>query len=89
MINGPKHRYNAATIANAYRKMDSFKKGYQDYMNGVPFDYDNTDLKYERGRFFAIYTKQFRKPKATWRNGLLSKSATERLVSAFYMGYVR
>lgn len=90
MNNRQDKTYPAVTIANAYRKIKAFRQGYDDYMKGVPFDYDNTCLRYERGRFFAIYTKQLHKPKpkATWRKGLLSKAATERLVEAFRYGYM-
>lgn len=89
MSNGPSNTYSAVTLANTYRSVKAFKQGYDDYMRGAPFDYDNTNLRYERGRFFAIYTKQLRKPKATWRKGLLSKAATERLIEAFRYGYMR
>lgn len=91
MKNTQKRLVSNATYILAHAKHPYFKLGYDDYMKDRPFNYD-TNLQdgymYERGRAFAIFTKVHKQPKASWRNGTLSKAAGERLLSAAYMHFV-
>lgn len=79
---------DVVTFARNISNRHDFVRGYQDYMKDRPFDYENTNTYYERGRMFGVYSKYWKLPKATWRQNRLSKAAFSRLVSACNMGYV-
>lgn len=78
-------------LAERCAKSALFKEGYDSYMKGKPYNYDlaDTSANYERGRVFAIYTRQFKTPKATWRQGILAKTARERVVQSCMLGFMR
>ena len=72
-------------IAERLRKNSDFHSGYQDASKSIPLNYDYHDerrLSYIRGRAFAIYCLAMKLPKASWRSGILSKAATQRLITA-------
>lgn len=81
----------AAVIADRCAKSRLFREGYESYMQGKPFDYNISSQAayYERGRLFAIYTQQTKAPRAVWRQGVLAKTARERIVHSCWAGYVR
>jgi hypothetical protein len=75
----------AAVIAEKLGKNNDFYNGYVDASKNVPLNYDYHDelrVAYIRGRAFALYSAAMKLPKASWRNGMLSKAATQRLVMA-------
>lgn len=77
--------YDVYTIAKNLGKNNEFRLGYDHAAKGVPFKYEYQDedrIPYFRGRAFAIYSKEMKFPRATWRDNNLSKAATERLVKA-------
>ena len=80
------------TYANLLGRSEAFKRGYDEYVKGQPYDY-SIESKYEavayaRGRSFAIFSQQQRAPRAVWRKGVLAKTAKQRLVCAARTGYV-
>lgn len=81
----------AVTLAERCAKSENFREGYNSYIKGKPFDYDLVDhaAYYERGRLFAIFTQQTKAPRATWRNGVLAKTARQRIVESCQAGYMR
>lgn len=81
----------AVALAERCAKSSLFKKGYDSYMQGKPFDYTVVDhaAYYERGRLFAIFTQQTKAPRAIWRQGVLAKTARERIVQSCRFGYMR
>lgn len=84
-------KITAAQLAARCASSPLFRLGYQDASKGKSFDYaiaDNSAM-YERGRFFAIYCKAIKAPKAIWRNDMLAKTAQERIVQSCYAGYMR
>lgn len=85
------HRISAHTLAERCAKSALFRLGYESYMQGKTFDYAIADQAafYERGRIFAIFTQHTKAPRATWRQGLLAKTARERIVQSCYAGYMR
>jgi hypothetical protein len=85
-------KVSAETFARRLAASPFFKRGYEDYTKGRPYDYSIVDkveaIHYARGRAFAIYSHQQRTPRAVWRKGTLARTAQERLVMAAYTGYV-
>ena len=85
-------KVSAETFARRLAASPFFKRGYEDYTKGLPYDYSIVDkveaIHYARGRTFAIFSQQQRTPRAVWRKGTLARTAQERLVRAAYAGYV-
>lgn len=81
----------ATALAERCARSSLFREGYDSYMQGKPFDYSILDQSayYERGRLFAIFTQQTKAPRAVWRQGMLAKTARERVVRSCQSGYVR
>lgn len=90
--NAKQVKVSAETYANRLGRSESFKRGYNDYIKGHPYDYDIENkyeaVSYARGRSFAIFSQQQRAPRAVWRKGVLAKTAKQRLVLAARTGYV-
>jgi hypothetical protein len=65
-----------------------FRIGYESYLKGKDFDYNifNTadEFSYARGRAFAIWCMQQKKPRAQWRKGKAAKTLVERVCEAVY-----
>lgn len=82
---------SAQLLAERCAKSSLFRIGYDSYMQGKTFDYTIADQAayYERGRIFALFTQHTKAPRATWRQGLLAKTARERIVQSCYAGYMR
>ena len=78
--------------AKRHARSSYFRQGYEDYINGKPFNYDIEDkgssIRYERGRAFAIYSLKKKTPRAVWRNNILAKTAQERFIKATKMYWV-
>lgn len=85
------YHITATALAERCAKSSLFREGYDSYMQGKPFDYAIVDQAayYERGRLFAIFTQQTKAPRAVWRQGVLAKTARERVVRSCQSGYVR
>lgn len=84
-------RITALALAERCAKSALFKEEYDSYMKGKPFDYTILEnaAYYERGRIFAIFTQQTKSPRATWRQGILAKTARERIIQSVNDGYMR
>lgn len=85
-------KVSAETYANRLGSSEAFKRGYNEYVKGLPYDYSIESklnaINYARGRSFAIFSQQQRAPRAVWRKGILAKTAKQRLVLAARTGYV-
>jgi hypothetical protein len=84
-FNNPKVLRDPYTIAKNLGRIAEFKLGYEHAVKDISFNYQYQDEKriaYFRGRAFAVYSKQMKFPRATWRDSIMSKAATERLVQA-------
>lgn len=73
-------------------KCSYFRQGYEDALKNRPFDYSIAEKgyssRYERGRAFAIYCKLHKQPRAQWRKNILAKTAQERVIHAYILGYM-
>ena len=92
MNNSPLRVVPRAKFLEKYSKSACFKQGYEDYTKDKNFDTTikstGEQIRYERGRAFAIYCVVNKTPKAIWRKGILVKTAQERLIRALITKFV-
>jgi hypothetical protein len=79
-------RVSIQTLAARISRRESFRRGYNSVMRNEPYDYDIADtpeaVNYARGRSFAIWSQVNKWKGCVWKDGVLSKAAEERVVSA-------